>query len=109
MSFYLLFIWTIFFVVGTSEYVTWFTFTKDKESLSRCIEDNLLKDNSWEKNIEVAKVTADLVAKRIHGKIKTQITLGNSVRNFFYQIRNNDIYIISWTVTITLLNNCKQF
>lgn len=73
--------------VATSRADDWFTFSKDRTILSKCIEDHLASSDSSYAVDGVAKVIADLAAKRLSGKTKAWKSLNKILTSFFSDLR----------------------
>lgn len=89
---WLLFV-TLFFLVNAAKNgnTNKIVFTKDKESIIKCIEDNLLKDVSWDKNVEVASYVAKPMAERVFITKEYELNmLKKSASHLISYLRNSD-------------------
>lgn len=67
-------------------------FTPNAESLSECVLSNLLKDDTWDKDKEVAKFIADFVARIFRGTCRTKENISKKVSFLFYNLRNDILH-----------------
>lgn len=69
-----------------------FSFSSEKELLSKCIESNLLKSKNLYEEIGIAKDMADMIANRFSEKSMDKKDLYIKVNSLFYQLRTNRIH-----------------
>lgn len=82
---------TVLFSAVNGEKTDSFVFSKDRETLYKCIENFILNTRFNFEDVEVIKVTADLAAKRFSGKTKTKKAFQEGISNFFHHLRHNKL------------------
>lgn len=72
-----------YFIVVSAQEKVYFAFTEDEEFLAECIEDKLLKNDRWIKNVDIARL--------VSGKTRETFSLDKGINNFFKELRNKQI------------------